>query len=129
MKLYVLLDENYDLPLGVFDTAEELAGYVGIKAKSVHETMSRYNREGKPCRYIRVEIDDEEEEMVSVNKCPECGQENSLILNSGVNKKGNCGFVRRKRECQSCGYRWATMEVSLETGTKIVKVIKALKSL
>lgn len=129
MKAYVLLDKDYDLPLGVFDTAEELARYAGIRPKSVHETMSRYNREGRPCRYIRVEIDEEEDKVVSVNQCPECGKNDSIILDSEVSRKGKCGFVRRRRECQSCGFRWSTMEVPLEMGLKIIKAINAIKSL
>lgn len=46
--------------------------------------------------------------------CPKCGFEDSLVIDS---RKANHetyqdGYIRRRRECNSCGYRFSTYEMS-----------------
>lgn len=64
--------------------------------------------------------------MTGATRCPACGLQNSLIIDS---RYYGDGFYRRRRECQSCGERWSTMEVPLETGQKLIKVIKLIKEI
>jgi len=58
--------------------------------------------------------------------CPACGLQNSLIIDS---RYYNDGFYRRRRECQSCGERWSTIEIPLEMGQKLIKIIKLIKDI
>lgn len=62
-----------------------------------------------------------------VTRCPVCGALDSLIIDSRLTGTATYGFVRRRRECQSCGQRWSTMELPYETGQKLIRVIKAIK--
>lgn len=45
-------------------------------------------------------------------KCPSCGSKQSHIIDSRANTGGD--FKRRRRVCDSCGYRWSTVEITLE---------------
>lgn len=65
--------------------------------------------------------------MGTVTRCPACGLQNSLIIDSRKVYSSEYGFIRRRRECQSCGQRWSTMELPLETAKKLIKVIKLIK--
>ena len=53
------LDENYDLPLIIAESAREMAEKRGIKRDSVYEIISKARRLGYRCRYIVVDDDDE----------------------------------------------------------------------
>ena len=64
--------------------------------------------------------------MTGSTRCPACGLQNSLIIEG---RYCSDGFYRRRRECQSCGERWSTMEVPFETGQKLIKVIKLIKEI
>jgi len=59
MKTYMYLDENYDLPLIIAESAREMAEKRGIKKQSVYQIISKAKRLGYKCRYVVV---DEEEE-------------------------------------------------------------------
>ena len=59
MKTYLYLDENYDLPLIVAESAREMAEKRGILEQSVYQIISKAKRLGYKCRYVVV---DEEEE-------------------------------------------------------------------
>ena len=64
--------------------------------------------------------------MTGPTRCPACGLQNSLIIDS---RYYSDGFYRRRRECQSCGERWSTMEVPFDTGQKLIKIIKLIKEI
>lgn len=59
MKTYMYLDENYDLPLIIAETAREMAEKRGIKKQSVYQIISKAKRLGYKCRYVVVDDDDE----------------------------------------------------------------------
>lgn len=59
MKTYMYLDENYDLPLIIAESAREMAEKRGIKRDSVYEIISKARRLGYRCRYVVVDDDDE----------------------------------------------------------------------
>lgn len=52
--MLVTLDD-YELPLAVAETREELAEMIGVKPKSITEQLSRKKRKGKKCQYARIE--------------------------------------------------------------------------
>lgn len=62
ITVYMYLDENCDLPLYTCDTAEELAKVLGVRKKTIFETICKYRREGKPCRYLKVTYYEEDDE-------------------------------------------------------------------
>lgn len=55
--------------------------------------------------------------------CPECGSSQQRVIDS--RSAGNA--VRRRRVCDSCGYRWRTMEFSVGTQTRAVGEADALR--
>lgn len=59
MKTYMYLDEDYDLPLIVAESAKELAEKRGILEQSVYQIISKAKRLGYKCRYIVVDEGDE----------------------------------------------------------------------
>ena len=61
--LYVS-DDKYELPLAVADSACNLAKKLGIKTNTIQAAMSRAKRFGYKCRYIKVVVDESEEEDV-----------------------------------------------------------------
>ncbi len=59
MKTYMYLDEDYDLPLIIAESAREMAERRGIKRSSVYEIISKAKRLGYRCRYVVVDTEDE----------------------------------------------------------------------
>ena len=59
MKTYMYLDENYDLPLIIAESAREMAEKRGILEQSVYQIISKAKRLGYKCRYIVVDEEDE----------------------------------------------------------------------
>ena len=58
-------------------------------------------------------------------KCIKCGKRNDKIVDS--RKRHDGVVVRRQRECQECGCRWETFELSLkDICTKDIEEIKDL---
>lgn len=53
------LDENYDLPLIIAESAREMAEKRGILEQSVYQIISKAKRLGYKCRYIVVDEEDE----------------------------------------------------------------------
>ena len=49
--------DEYELPLAVADTAEELAKICGISVATIYETRSRHVTKGQWSSYIKVETD------------------------------------------------------------------------
>lgn len=52
-------------------------------------------------------------------KCPKCFHKNSRVLDSRPHDDGN--EIRRRRECERCGFRFRTFERKEETPLIIVK--------
>ncbi|MFQ5629896.1 MAG: transcriptional regulator NrdR [bacterium] len=52
-------------------------------------------------------------------RCPICGHVDSKVLDSRANN--NARFVRRRRECLSCGRRFTTKEYVEETPLFVIK--------
>lgn len=64
-----------------------------------------------------------------VSKCPICGLQNSLVIDTRNTYIKTYSFIRRRRECQSCGNRWSTIEVPLEIGQKLIKIADLIKEI
>ena len=61
MRNYVWIyisDDEYELPLHIADTANELGNILGVKGKSIVNIYNRYIKDGKNCRYRKVYIGD-----------------------------------------------------------------------
>lgn len=54
----ITLDE-YELPIAVGLSREDLARQTGVQPETISEQICRYRRLGMKCKYIKVEIDDE----------------------------------------------------------------------
>ena len=51
--------------------------------------------------------------------CPHCGHENTRVIDSRLNRERNT--VRRRRECEVCGFRFTTYESIEELPFTVVK--------
>lgn len=67
--------------------------------------------------------------MTSGNKlpCPECGKDEGKILESRVTTYRGFSAKRRRRECQECGHRWPTREISEADLIKIASEAKRIE--
>lgn len=62
MTIWMEVDlKNKELPLRVADKARDLARMKGIDPRSVSNAYCRAKRLGEKCRYVKVEIDEEDE--------------------------------------------------------------------
>lgn len=52
-------------------------------------------------------------------KCPECNGENLHTIDS----RWGYGFVKRRRECKSCGGRFNTLEITEKEYNKIMRKV------
>ena len=59
--LYVTKDK-YELPLVVADSISLLARKLGVTTNTIHSAISRSRKCGYKCRYIKVVIDETEED-------------------------------------------------------------------
>lgn len=55
-------------------------------------------------------------------QCPKCGEADTHCKDS----RPKVGSVYRRRECRACGWRFTTVEVSLETFNSMSSVLKKL---
>lgn len=56
--------------------------------------------------------------------CPNCKSNQTFIVDSRA-----CGnSTRRRRECEGCGERWSTLEISVEEHLKLVASNKQMQS-
>lgn len=72
MKRYVYMQISkppLELPEAIADSSVELAQIVGANVNCVQQCISRRNHGAHTGRWIRVEIDDEEENEVSDEDC------------------------------------------------------------
>ncbi len=51
--------------------------------------------------------------------CPRCRERDSRVIDSRISKDGLS--IRRRRECQKCGYRFTTVEEILREGLTVRK--------
>lgn len=51
--------------------------------------------------------------------CPHCGNENTRVIDSRLNKEKNS--IRRRRECERCSFRFTTYEVIEDLPFIVVK--------
>ena len=57
--VYMLVTEDkYELPLMVTDTAQEMARKLGLCKDSVASAICKAKKDGRKCKYVRVELDD-----------------------------------------------------------------------
>ena len=52
--------DEYELPVAVADTADKLGKLVGVKGHSIMEIMFRAKKRGGKCKYITVNISEED---------------------------------------------------------------------
>ena len=58
-------------------------------------------------------------------KCPECGSENTVCIESRAIKEGcRC---RRRYACRSCGHRFSTREMYVEEAKALERADKVLQ--
>ena len=63
MTLYMKVSrDKYELPEAVAGTISELAKLLGIKENTVHHYFYLQKKCGMKCGYVKVEIDEEDEE-------------------------------------------------------------------
>ena len=63
MTLFMEVDlNNKELPLRVADRARDLARMCGIEPKGVSNAISRAKRTGHRCRYVKVVIEEGEDD-------------------------------------------------------------------
>jgi len=51
--------------------------------------------------------------------CPKCGSENTRVIDSRVSAKANS--IRRRRECEDCGFRFSTQEQIIKENLAVQK--------
>lgn len=57
--LYLLIDlKHKELPIAVGDSVPDLARQIGVQPASILSAMSRKKRAGEPCKYIKVEYEE-----------------------------------------------------------------------
>ena len=44
-------------------------------------------------------------------KCPKCGSENGHVVDSRPSENNT---ARRRRECNNCGFRFSTIEITIQ---------------
>lgn len=52
--------------------------------------------------------------------CPACGTRTSVL----DSRPSHVQFVRRRRECPSCGRRFTTMEVPYEESARAIEILR-----
>lgn len=61
MTVYMLVSpDQYELPMMVCDTAAELARRLGLRCNSVHHAIYQARIHGYKCRYVKVQIPEED---------------------------------------------------------------------
>lgn len=60
--MYAMLDRKFDQIVIVADTINELAEEAGVKRSTIDQTMSRAKHNGTRCKYIRIPLEDDEED-------------------------------------------------------------------
>lgn len=53
--------DNEELPLTVCDSSEELAKKIGVSSGTIRRAIQRAHLNGYKCRYVKVEVNDDED--------------------------------------------------------------------
>lgn len=62
MTLYMRVTrDKYELPEAVAEDAGTLARMCGVTVNTIFSQISRFEHDGKPCRWRRVEVEDDDE--------------------------------------------------------------------
>ena len=62
MRVYMEISRDiYELPLIVTETSRELANLCNTTVDNIHSCMSKAKKNGHRCRFVAVDIDDEED--------------------------------------------------------------------
>lgn len=56
----MVTNDEYELPLAVADTIQQLADTVGTTKTAIEAAMYRAKKKGKRCRYVKVLLIDDE---------------------------------------------------------------------
>ena len=101
MTLWMEVDvKNNELPTGrMAEKSTALAKMCGIHLTGVSAAVSKAKKQGRKCKYVRVEIDDEQEGVDAVNtETPEMG--NEFLRGSP------CDNCPRQNECKAMCADW-----------------------
>lgn len=55
-------------------------------------------------------------EFEDIECCSKCNSTNTFVINS---RKNNTPYRTRRHECQDCGYRWSTVQISQKDFAKL----------
>jgi len=61
--MYAMLDSKFDQIVLISETINELAEEAGVKRATIDSTMSRAKKKGSRCKYIRIPVEDEDEDI------------------------------------------------------------------
>lgn len=60
-----------------------------------------------------------------MSACPKCGNKSGVTHN----KPQDDGTVERRRKCEICGFRFSTVEVALDTFSRLKNLVDAIRSI
>lgn len=62
MQIWMFVTKDkYEMPLAVADSVGELGQLIGRKKSTICSAMSRAKRRGTRCRYVKVEVEDDDD--------------------------------------------------------------------
>lgn len=56
----VVTNDAYEFPVAMANSVHELAKMIGVRPNSISSSMSHARSRGQRCKYVRVELDEEE---------------------------------------------------------------------
>ena len=63
MNLWLMIShDQYELPLAVADTAEQLGEMVGVSKSTINANIHNARKNGWWCRYVKVRIEEDTDE-------------------------------------------------------------------
>lgn len=62
--------------------------------------------------------------MSNIKRCEKCGGATAVI-----NSRDEFGYVRRRRKCSSCGYRYSTVEIRKSDFDRVEKNVQTIKDM
>lgn len=61
-RVYAYLDKKCDQIMYLADTQLQLAKICGVKVNTIKTSISHQKKKGKPCRYIAIDIEEDEDD-------------------------------------------------------------------
>lgn len=59
--IYMLVTNDiYEFPVAMANSVQELARMIGVRPNSISSAMSHAKSRGQRCKYVKVELDEEE---------------------------------------------------------------------